>query len=85
MSMNRPMQARRHQDAKAHPSTAGGPASRPGAVNGVGKPCAGKPHAELRKHSQVAPGSPHLLGTGHSKRFRRSAVLHSRGRDESRF
>ena len=28
MSMNRPMQARRHQDAKVHPSTAGVPASR---------------------------------------------------------
>lgn len=28
MSMNRPMQARRPEDAKVHPSTAGGPASR---------------------------------------------------------
>src|SRR5208283_938295 len=40
--------------------------------------------AELRKHPQVAPGSPHLLGAGHSKRFRRSAVVNSQGRDESR-
>lgn len=28
MSMNRPIQARRHEDAKVHPSTASGPASR---------------------------------------------------------
>ena len=28
MSMHRPTQARRHQDAKVHPSTAAGPASR---------------------------------------------------------
>jgi hypothetical protein len=28
MSMTRPMQARRHQDAKVRPSTTGGPASR---------------------------------------------------------
>jgi hypothetical protein len=28
MSMNRPTQVRQHQDAKVHPSTAGGPARR---------------------------------------------------------
>ena len=33
--------------------------------------------AELRKHPQVAPGSPHLLGAGQIKRSRRSAVVHS--------
>jgi hypothetical protein len=40
--------------------------------------------AELRKHPQVALGSPHLLGADHIKRFRRSAVVHSQDRDESR-
>jgi hypothetical protein len=40
--------------------------------------------AELRKHPQVAPESPHLLGAGRSKRFRRSAAVHSQDRDESR-
>ena len=40
--------------------------------------------AELRKHPQVAQRSPHLLGAGHIKRFRRSAVVHSQARDESR-
>jgi hypothetical protein len=40
--------------------------------------------AELRKHPQVALGSPHLLGAGHSKRFRSSAAVHRQDRDESR-
>ena len=40
--------------------------------------------AELRKHPQVTPGSSHLLGAGHIKRFRRSSVVHGQDRDESR-
>ena len=40
--------------------------------------------AELRKHLQVAPRNPHLLGAGHIKRFRRSSVVHGQDRDESR-
>ena len=35
MNMNRPRQARRHQDAKVHLSTAGGPASRSTVKNGL--------------------------------------------------
>ncbi len=33
---------------------------------------------------QVASGSPHLLGAGHIKRFRRSSVVHGQDRNESR-
>jgi len=40
--------------------------------------------AELRKQPQVVPESPHLLGAGRIKRFRRSAVVHGQDRDESR-
>ena len=40
--------------------------------------------AELRKHPQVAQANPHLLGAGHIERFRRSSVVHSQDRDESR-
>ena len=39
---------------------------------------------EMRKHPQVAPRSPHLLGAGHIKRFHRSSIVHGQGRDESR-
>jgi hypothetical protein len=38
------------------------------------------------KEYRLRPGprSPHLLGAGHIKRFRRSSVVHSQDRDESR-